>query len=238
MSGPGAKAVARVPAVPRAETDWSTAAIDRLRGVLEDAERRDRRFVLGLVGAPGVGKSTVSERILDTFGDACVIVAMDGFHYAASAIAGTERAARRGAPDTFDAEGFVHLLTRIRLRVEGAVYAPTFDRRIEDPVNAATAIRRDTLLVVVEGNYLLGDGVWSPVRELLDEVWFIQRANEDRIADLIARHRRNGKSEPEARAWATGSDERNSQVITQNAHRADLTLDIASGTLSGSRAGS
>lgn len=204
----------------------------RIDTALAGALVRDRRFVLGIVGAPGAGKSTVSEALAARYGDDCAIVPMDGFHLAAAAIAGTEAAARRGAPDTFDPVGFVTLLTRIRLRTEPVVHAPVFDRRIEDPVHAGVAVRRETPLVVVEGNYLLGDGDWAPVRELLDETWFVTRPDDQRMDDLAARHHRHGKSTDAARAWATGPDEANARLVAATAHRADRVLDLVAGTLS------
>lgn len=200
-------------------------AIDR---ILVDAARRDRRYMLGIVGLPGAGKSHISAWMQGQVGVAhCAVIPQDGFHFAAHVIAGTEAEGRRGAPDTFDSWGFASLLTRLRARVEDVVYAPQFDRRIEDPTGAAITVRRDQRLVIVEGNYLLADGQgWGAVRELLDEVWLVARPEDVRMRDLAQRHMSAGKSFDDAWAWARGSDAINADYIERFADRADRLIII------------
>src|SRR5437868_8578047 len=132
-----------------------------------------RRAMLGLVGAPGAGKSTVAQALADHFGSRAQVVPMDGFHLAQSELVRLGRAGRKGAPDTFDSAGYVALLRRIRSQSHGElVYAPEFRREIEEPVAGAIAVEPGTPLIVTEGNYLLlQSDAWSGVRALLDEVW-------------------------------------------------------------------
>lgn len=199
-----------------------------IQGIVLESVARDRRFVLGLVGEPGAGKSTVADLIADLAGpDLCRVVRMDGFHLHSDVLAGTERAARRGAIDTFDVGSFVSVLQRIRRRDEPSVVVPSFSRTTEEPVGSAVDVPRELPLVVVEGNYLLDDdGRWRVVRELLDEVWLVQRPTDVRMGDLIARHERHGKAPADARAWATGSDERNAHRVRAVSGRADLVIDV------------
>jgi len=90
---------------------------------------------------------------------------MGGFHLAQAELVRLGRADRKGAPDTFDVAGFVALLARLRWQADDVVYAPVFDRHLEEPVAGAIPVDPRVPLVVVEGNYLLhGDGRWAQVR--------------------------------------------------------------------------
>ena len=87
-----------------------------------------RRSLLGICGAPGAGKSTLAARIVEALGDRAVLVGMDGFHLAQRELNRLGRAERKGAPDTFDASGYVALLDRLRRHGPDTVYAPEFRR--------------------------------------------------------------------------------------------------------------
>lgn len=183
-----------------------------------------RRAMLGICGAPGAGKSTLAARLVEALGDKAVYIAMDGFHLAQIELERLGRTARKGAPDTFDALGYVNLLERLKRQTE-IVYAPQFRREIEEPVANAVAVFPDTPIVVTEGNYLLlTDHPWGGIRDLLDEVWFVRPSEDERHRRLIARHQQFGRSLEAARERALGSDERNAAMINATAHRADLVL--------------
>jgi pantothenate kinase len=189
---------------------------------------QDRRTLLGITGAPGAGKSTLAHAIADHVGDAARVVGMDGFHLARARLAMLGRLSRKGAPDTFDAAGFVALLRRLRDPGQEVVYAPEFRRDLEEPVAGAVVIDPSVRLAVVEGNYLLlADEPWITVRPLLDEVWYLDRDDDSRVRDLIARHRAYGKPEADARAWALGPDQRNAELIAATRARADRLVRVA-----------
>ena len=185
-----------------------------------------RRFMLGLVGAPGAGKSTLAAALQAAWPGTSQIVPMDGFHLANTELARLGRAGRKGAPDTFDAAGFAALLQRLREQAPGEiVYAPEFRREIEEPVAGAIALRHDTGLLIVEGNYLLlDDAPGAPVAALLDEVWFIDVDDVLRLQRLVARHQAFGRSTEAARAWVEQTDEPNARRIAACRHRADWCL--------------
>lgn len=188
------------------------------------------RLIVGICGAPGAGKSTLAALLVDALNTGrpgtAVVVPMDGFHLAASVIAGDDRATRRGAPDTFDPDGFAALLRRLRANSEAVVHAPEYRREIEDPVAGAIPVPRGCPIVITEGNYLLHpDPAWRRVREQLDEVWFLEAPDEDaRVAGLIERHERFGKSPEHARRHVLGSDERNAALVAGHRDGADLLL--------------
>jgi pantothenate kinase len=186
-----------------------------------------RRALLGITGPPGGGKSTLASAIASELGDRAVLVGMDGFHLAQSELVRLGRAGRKGAPDTFDAAGYVALLRRLRDASEDVVYAPEFRREIEEPINAAVAVPRDVPLVITEGNYLLVDeGPWRHVRELLDETWYVVQDESARVELLIARHIAFGKDPDFARDWVLRSDERNAELVETTRQRADALVRI------------
>ncbi|MGK5679778.1 nucleoside/nucleotide kinase family protein [Actinoplanes sp. URMC 104] len=183
------------------------------------------RRLLGLVGAPGAGKSTLAAQLVDALAPAAVLVPMDGFHLAGAELDRLGRRDRKGAPDTFDAAGYVALLTRLRHPGPDVVYAPTFDRRLEEPIAGAIPAPPTVPLVVTEGNYLLlDDGPWTGVRPLLDETWYVHISDSVRVERLIHRHIEHGKQPAAARAWVLGSDEANARLITATRPRADLVI--------------
>lgn len=186
-----------------------------------------RRALLGITGPPGGGKSTLAAGIAAELGGRAVLVGMDGFHLAQAELERLGRAGRKGAPDTFDAAGYVALLRRLRAADEAVVYAPEFRREIEEPINAAVAVPRDVPLVITEGNYLLVDeGPWRHVRELLDESWYVVQDESTRVKLLIARHIEFGKDPDFAREWVLRSDERNAALVATTRPRADALVRI------------
>ncbi|MEV4821235.1 nucleoside/nucleotide kinase family protein [Micromonospora sp. NPDC049274] len=185
------------------------------------------RQLLGITGAPGAGKSTLAERIVAEVGPSARLVPMDGFHLAQSQLVRLGRADRKGAVDTFDANGYVSLLRRLRRLEPTSVYAPEFRREIEEPVAGAIEVPPSVRLVVTEGNYLLvPDFPWQEVRTLLHEVWFLDLDAELRQRRLTARHEAYGRSPEQARTWALGSDEANAARVTPTADRADLVVRL------------
>ncbi|WP_158879408.1 nucleoside/nucleotide kinase family protein [Amycolatopsis anabasis] len=184
-----------------------------------------RRSLLGIVGAPASGKTTLAWGLADALGNRAAVVGMDGFHLAQVELRRLGRTERKGAPDTFDADGYVHLLRRLREGTE-TVYAPEFRREIEEPIAGAVPVPPDVPLVITEGNYLLLDEEpWHGVRPLLDEVWFLAPDEPERLERLVTRHRRYGRSLVEAQQRALGSDQRNADLIVATASRADLVLE-------------
>jgi pantothenate kinase len=194
---------------------------------IDDLLRDGRRKVLGLVGAPGAGKSTLAEALRQAFPGISQIVPMDGFHLADVELRRLDRAGRKGAPDTFDSAGYVALLARLRDPAEqGIVYAPEFRREIEEPIAGAIAVLPQTRLVITEGNYLLleQDG-WAGVAPLLDDVWYVDVDDALRTDRLTRRHERFGRSRQDALDWVAGTDEPNARLVAATRSRARLIFD-------------
>ena len=183
----------------------------RVRALLEDGQRK----ILGLVGPPGAGKSTLALALHQAFADVSQVVPMDGFHLANVELQRLGRAGRKGAPDTFDSAGYAALLRRLReQRADEIVYAPEFRREIEEPVAGVVPVFASTRLVITEGNYLLlNDGPWRQVAALLDDVWYVEVDDRLRTDRLTQRHRQFGRSHAEAIDWVAGTDEPNARLI-------------------------
>ncbi len=199
-----------------------------LRARLEALLAAGQRRLLGLVGAPGAGKSTLAQALADALGPQAQVVPMDGFHLANVELARLGRAQRKGAPDTFDAAGYVALLRRLRTQAAGeTVYAPAFRREIEEPIAGAIAVHPDTRLVITEGNYLLlDDGPWAEVADLLDDCWYVDVDDALRRQRLVERHMRFGRDEATARAWAEHTDEPNARRIAACRARAGAVIRL------------
>jgi pantothenate kinase len=188
---------------------------------------RPGRAILGITGPPAAGKSTLAERLREELGAAAAYVPLDGFHLAHQLLVENGLVERKGAPDTFDAAGYVALLRRLRDPAEGVVYAPRFDRDIEDSIANAIPVPPDVPLVITEGNYLLvRSGPWAQVADLLDEVWYIELAEDTRLRRLIGRHMEFGRDRAEARDRATGSDQRNAVLIEAGRDYASLVVSV------------
>ncbi|MEV4542917.1 nucleoside/nucleotide kinase family protein [Micromonospora echinaurantiaca] len=198
--------------------------VARARALAEAGPRQ----LLGIAGAPGAGKSTLAEQVVAAVGPTARLVPMDGFHLAQSELHRLGRADRKGAVDTFDANGYVSLLRRLRRLEPTSVWAPAFRRDLEEPIAGAIEVPPEVRLVVTEGNYLLlPDFPWEEVRTLLHEAWFLDLDVELRLRRLTARHVAYGRSPEQARAWAMGSDEANATLVAGTADRADLVVRLA-----------
>ncbi|MFI9244633.1 nucleoside/nucleotide kinase family protein [Streptomyces sp. NPDC053086] len=191
--------------------------------------RGGRRALLGIAGSPGAGKTTLAERLVRALnGDGpprAAHVPMDGFHLADAELDRLGRRDRKGAPDTFDAAGYAALLRRLREETDEVVYAPAFERVLEQPLAGVLPVPPEARLVVTEGNYLLlAEGAWARVRPCLDEVWFCELDEEERIRRLVARHEEFGKERAAAVAWVLGTDQRNADLVAKTRERADLIV--------------
>ena len=183
------------------------------------------RFVLGISGAPGAGKSTLAAALATSYGAA--VVPMDGFHRPNAELVAMGRLDAKGAPDTFDAAAYAAVLRR--LQCGGAVLAPAFEHGQPDPVPDAISVPCEAGLVVTEGNYLLLDEPrWREVRRELDAVWHVVTEDAVRVERLVRRHVAAGRSPEDARAWVARVDQANAVLVEAAAHHADEMLDLTS----------
>lgn len=213
---------------------YSVAAqSDTLERLAEDAialaELRPRA-VLGIAGSPGAGKSILVDQLLAHIGERkgpgwVAHVPMDGFHLADEQLRRLGALGRKGAPDTFDSVGYAQLLERVAVETEAPVYAPGFDRTLEQPLAAALVVLPTARLVITEGNYLLLEHPsWLRARRAMDRVWFVASEEALRVERLVARHIKFGKSPDAAQAWVTGADQPNAELVSTTATAADVVI--------------
>jgi pantothenate kinase len=205
--------------------DEALARVDGLLG-------RGDRVLLGIAGAPGAGKTTLAERLVAAVeADGrfrAAHVPMDGFHLADASLDRLGRRDRKGAIDTFDGWGYRALLQRLRDRADEPVYAPGFERTLEQPIAGSIVVGPEVDLVVSEGNYLLIDAPpWRDAAALLDEVWFADAPADLLRERLVARHIAFGKPPEDAEAWVDAVDAPNAALIDPTRGRADAVVATA-----------
>jgi pantothenate kinase len=189
-----------------------------------------RRAVLGIAGSPGAGKSTLVTLLIELVDELrgagwAAHVPMDGFHLADRQLRRLHLLDRKGAPETFDAAGYASLLERARRETSTEVFAPGFDRDLEQPLAAALVVPTTARLVITEGNYLLLDRPeWARARRAMDRVWFVTADEHTRVSRLTARHVEFGKSPEQARTWVAAVDQRNAALVAATARAADRVI--------------
>ncbi|MCU1644269.1 MAG: nucleoside/nucleotide kinase family protein [Nocardia sp.] len=191
------------------------------------------RFVLGIAGPPGAGKSTLARGIRDELnlaaGAALAEVApMDGFHLTNAQLIALGELGRKGEPDTFDAGAYVDLLRTLRSAPLGSLVPwPTYSREIHEPVPGGVVFDQQSI-VITEGNYLLLDDDispgWSAVRPLLDETWYLDVPRPIIEQRLLRRHIRGGRTPEAAKTKVAQSDLLNARLVEGTRLRADLVL--------------
>ncbi|WP_104491174.1 nucleoside/nucleotide kinase family protein [Paracoccus denitrificans] len=179
------------------------------------------RRVLAVLGAPGSGKSTLAAQLAAGLDDA-VLVPMDGFHLDNRLLEADGRRGCKGAPETFDAAGFVALVQR--LKAGGEVIHPIFDRALDLAVAGAGRVEAETRLVVVEGNYLLLDrDPWRELAGLWDLTVMLDVPMEELRRRLTARWQGLGRSPAEVMAHLE-NDLGNAELVLRESLPADLVV--------------
>lgn len=184
-----------------------------------------RRRLIALVGPPASGKSTLAKALaaIDPHNS---VVPMDGFHLDNSLLELRGLLKRKGAPETFDVAGFLHLVQR--LRTEDEVIYPLFNRSLDASINAAGHIGPDTKTIIVEGNYLLlNQPIWQDLAPFWDLSVRLQVDETTLQERLIQRWRTHGLSDANAVDRAHSNDLPNARLVQNNSQPADITIHQA-----------
>jgi pantothenate kinase len=202
-------------------------ALGHLGGEAENLLARPGRLVLGIAGGPGVGKSTLAQRLVAELGGASAYVPMDGFHMRHAKLEALGTVADKGMPHTFEATAFAEFLAALK-RATGDMTGPGYSRKIEDVVDDAFTVSASTRLLVVEGNYLLlAMAPWWKVKPLLDRAMFVSVPRELVRMRLMKRHAEEGLfTEERNRAHVERVDLANYDLVMRSRPRADVVIDL------------
>ncbi len=192
----------------------------------------DKRFMLGLVGAPGSGKSTLASHLVSELNayfeePTAVVVPMDGYHFSNAILEQRNLRALKGIPETFDAHSFLNLLAELRQTPAIEVRCSSFDRSLDEPSPAAITVEPQRKIIVIEGNYLLlQQEPWQQIAGLLDETWYLDVPTEILLPRLIERHVVGGRSPEGALEKVEGTDLPNGRLIEASRCRATRILKL------------
>lgn len=203
------------------------------------------KYLVGLAGPPGAGKSTVAHEVVQRINklwpqkspsmdeqvgspDVAIVLPMDGFHLYRSQLDSMEDPkeahARRGAPWTFDPARLLKCLQT--LRSQGSVCAPSFDHGVGDPIEDDIFVSLQHQIVIVEGNYLLLDeGLWNDISSMFDEKWFIDVDLDTSMQRVLKRHVSKSKKPLDEAKWRIEYNDRpNAEMIMKSKKNADLII--------------
>jgi pantothenate kinase len=221
--------------IPDQPTAATATSVDALVARTLALAASGSRILVGITGSPGAGKTTLAKDVVERINalDAApkaIYLPMDGFHLANATLDRLGIHDRKGAIETFDGWGFVSLLNRVLAERDHPVYAPSFERTVDEGIAGEVEVPVDAAIVIVEGNYLLVDREpWNRIPALLAESWFCETAADERLTRLVDRHTRHGRSEADALAWASTVDGANALLIEPTRHRADLVVSGSTG---------
>jgi pantothenate kinase len=204
------------------------AALDRIAARIRALPPAPVRLRVAVAGPPGAGKSTFAAALVDRLGPGAALVPMDGFHLDNAVLRDRGLLPRKGAPETFDALGFVRMIER--LGADGEVVVPGFDRTRDIAIAGAAVVGPECRIAVVEGNYLLyRDAPWVRLAPLWDLRVMIAPPAEVLEERLVRRWIDHGLPQDDAVARARGNDMRNAEAVLSLSTEADEVLtDFAS----------
>ncbi|WP_298492842.1 AAA family ATPase [uncultured Maritimibacter sp.] len=194
----------------------------QLADLVARAARGRARYLVAIAGAPGSGKSTLAERLAAATPGAQAIP-MDGFHRDNDWLNARGLYPKKGAPETFDAEGFADFIATLAHGT--AAHFPAFDRAADRVVPRGGTLSPDIHVFIVEGNYLLLDEApWTRAHPLFDLKIVVQVPEDELERRLVARWRAHGHAEEDAIHRAHSNDLPNGRLVAERSIRSAFRL--------------
>ncbi|MEM5471632.1 nucleoside/nucleotide kinase family protein [Hoeflea sp. AS60] len=191
-----------------------------------------QRFIIALAGPPGVGKSALSQALVTEFNirrQGAAIVPMDGFHLDNAVLEARGALSRKGAPFTFDADGYAALLARLRTEPDRDIAVPVFDRSLDLSRAGGRIITPEHRFLIAEGNYLLlDDPVWAPMADLFDLSVMLTAGLDELRQRLTDRWLEYGLDPEQALARALLNDIPNAELVVGSSAKAEM--EVSTGT--------
>ena len=139
-------------------------------------------MIIGIAGGTGSGKTTLTRRLKETFGDDVSVVYHDNYYKAHPNMTYAERAALNyDHPDAFETDRMVSDLQA--LRAGRVIRCPVYDYTIHDRSDQTVEVR-PTKVVIVEGILIFEN---KPLRDLMDINIFVDTDADVRILRRILR---------------------------------------------------
>jgi pantothenate kinase len=198
--------------------------VSLLSDKIHTLQQTQDRCMIAIAGAPGSGKSTLADEVarrLNAQKCPTLVVPMDGFHLDNAILDRRGLRPKKGAPETFDGEGFLIMIKRLHAKQD--VIAPSFDRPRDIAIAGSVHIPADLPVIIAEGNYLMFDeDPWNDITGIWDLTVRIDVPLEELRGRLIQRWLDQSLSRAAATRRAESNDIPNAKRIIEKAMPCDI----------------
>lgn len=179
------------------------------------------RLMIGIAGGTGSGKTTLTKRVAEHFGDDVVVVYHDDYYKAHDELTYEQRCQLNyDSPDAFDNELFIQHLKMLKDGED--VLCPVYDYTIHNR-SGETKVIHPKKVIVVEGILIFHD---PKVCELMDIKIFVDTDADVRVLRRIKRDIRDrGRTlESVTQQWLTTVKPMHELYVQPSRKRADIIV--------------